>query len=130
MAAKVYAAASYANWKQKATADAKQKGLEELARWQDGSSYASERLVEIQNIWNECDVNGDGKMDQAEFAVFHQRLQEQEAQRGTYVEPIENVVERTYQLYNSYDPSTDGFVYQDWITVTQIVMKFYEEARA
>ena len=39
------------------------------------------------------------------------------------------MVDKTYQLYNSYSEG-DGFVFSDWQKITDIVMKFYLEAAA
>ena len=79
MAVKVFAALAYKNWKEVGHDDAKQKGLAMMKRMSSDQVFAAETGLALQNLWRDCDANGDGKMDKEEYRVFHTKLLEMQS---------------------------------------------------
>merc|ERR1712046_51297 len=50
----------------------------------------------LKSHFQASDADGNGRLNQAEYAVFYNKIEEDEKQRGTYVDPFDNMVGRTY----------------------------------
>ncbi len=62
-------------------------------------------MADINTRFTECDTNGDGRLDLAEFKVFQQKSAEWTRNEGCLVIEWENHSEEAYELMNQVDPS-------------------------
>ena len=53
-------------------------------------------MASLAEMFNSSDTNGDGRLDRAEYAVFHQKLIDDSKANGTFAEPRADAEERTW----------------------------------
>ena len=87
-------------------------------------------MASLAEMFNSSDANGDGRLDRAEYGVFHQKLIEDSKANGTFTEPRADAEERTWQVYNCLNTAEEGFTHGEWLAVAGKFMQFYAEIQA
>ena len=121
---------AYENWQTKGSEEVKQTGLAEQAKFQESPEHAEQKLAVFRNMFNECDVDGDGRLNLAEYKVLKQKAQELQKAGGRWVEPVADHDEREYALFNEVAGGEEGFTFEQQLTFSGKYMQIFNELKA
>ena len=68
--------AAYATWKAGVTEEQKQAAIAMMEQYNNNPEFKTQKLAKMTEDFNASDANGDGRLDAAEWAVFHQKSDE------------------------------------------------------
>ena len=89
--------------------------------------FKNQRKQEMENAWNEADVDGDGKLNLAEYRVFEQKRREMKESNGEWHES--DHAEANYAILNSLSAG-DGFTQAEMYSTFAPWMAKFEEVKA
>ena len=97
--------AAYATWKAGVTEEMKAAAVAMMERYNNEPNFKAERLGQMTEMFNTADANGDGILDAAEWAVFHQKSNEMKQAEGSFVDNREGRCESKYAICNLINPA-------------------------
>ena len=107
----------------------KQKDKELHQRFATDPVAAMERYEEIYSDFEAADADGDGLLNLSEYTAFLQVQQQRAEQRGEFRARYDGYTEDSYQLFNSQDPTKEGFNKNEWLKYC-LLWKRYERELA
>ena len=118
------ATAQYANWKATATEEQKTKGLEEMEKFKTDEEFRNTRMGVMNQNFTDSDVDGDGKLNLAEFRVWEAKGHEESRRHGTWAE--EGHTEENYAVANMLSEGDGVTIAEFWTIITPWMAKFEE----
>ena len=84
-----------------------------------------ERFAERTEIFNNSDLDQNGFIDRSEFDDFTEKIGQSTGARGVpymFADEVSNEMkQRTFDLYNSYNEQNDGITLEDYNAVTLMI---------
>ena len=83
-------------------------------------------MAEATADFGAADANGDGLLDLAEYAVFHNQQLATWKARGHFVDEREDQVALTFGILDAYNTETPGISLADYLTMMGVWMSKFE----
>ena len=117
----------YAEWKANATEEQKAKGLEKMEKYKNDEEFKAQQGQIFMNTWNECDADGDGKLNLQEHKNFESKMHALKAADGDWNES--DHAEANYAIVNSVSEG-DGYSMSDFRACMGPWMAKFEACKA
>ena len=97
----------YNEFKQNATPEQKTARKARYQRYREDPEFMAEQMVKVGKMFSEADVNGDGRLNLAEYRSFQTAIKADAANAGEWIEADDHD-EENYSFLNAVD-AEDGF---------------------
>ena len=72
--------------------------------------------------FNESDADGNGRLNQAEYRVFYDKIMAQAGAKGQFCQVYDGQIDAMYALYNEAAGGEEGITLQEWFSFAAIGM--------
>ena len=101
-----------------------------MTRFTTEPDFAAQEMQKAQDRFNECDANGDGRLDLEEWINFCRKSNEAAVARGLYNDDREETWRANYAIFNDFNPEADGFSYAEMQGIWAVWMAKYQGMKA
>ena len=96
------------HWKANSTPEMIAKGKEQNERFATDEEYATQETAKVAQWFTESDADGDGRLNEAEFCTFMEKMTADAIEQGTAAVPDpEGHHERLWAIYNRINPAEE-----------------------
>ena len=111
-----------------ATEAQKALALAQIEQFKSDPAFAAEEMDRMAQLFSESDADGNGRLNQAEFRAFYDKIIANAAAKGHFHAEHDGQVDTMYALYNEAAGGEEGFTYQDWSSFGALKMKLWMDA--
>mmetsp|Transcript_18120 Transcript_18120/g.26385 ORF Transcript_18120/g.26385 Transcript_18120/m.26385 type:complete len:145 (-) Transcript_18120:392-826(-) len=124
-AMRALASESYTQWASVVTEEGRAKTLGLC------NKYTGEQTMARLNAdFAASDADGNGRLNQAEFLVFHEKQDDFKRAEGTFTENLPNVHERLYALCNEITGAEEGISMPEYLFCIGTFLGMFREIQA
>ena len=121
------ATAQFERWKNSATMEQKQAGIEKLTKFQSDESFKAQEMEKMNKAWTDADGNGDGRLNLQEYKAFDTALRAIATGAGEWYD--EDKTDAHYEVLNAIAEG-DGFTMGEMMRCWGPWMAKFEELKA
>ena len=119
-----FAQKNFEEWKVNATDEQKRLGNENLQKFMTDEEFKNAEMQKIAKFWADADVNGDGKLDLAEFTTFVAATRADTEAQGHWQE-ADPETPKVYAMINSLSEG-EGFTMEEMMSTWEPWMEKFE----
>ena len=123
------AALGFNRWKDNATEEQKQKGLDHLKKYQEDPSYATKEMEHMTAAFAKADADGDGRLNKQEFMNWSAALQEEAVKEGHWVDEDPTNNEMYWEASNMVENNPAGCTMATLLMIIGAAMAKTEELK-